>query len=318
MTSKKYSLILGLFALVLTAQAQTAKEWKDSSLIPPSRLAQHNEFINNQYDFPAKPRSQWELGFKVGSPNIGGDVSSIFPSFGWGLHVRKSFGYLLSLRAEFMSGSTKGLNWQDATSYMKNPAWAANGYNGFQRQANGQLLPVSPDRVFYNYKTKLSELSGQALFSLTNIRFHKAQNNLNLYAIVGASMTLYDAKVDALNASGQKYNFNTIPNGTWDTRKDTRSSLNAVLDGTYETAAQSRGKGKAFGRSVAFGPTFGIGAAFKLSKKINFTIEDRVSFAGSDLLDGQKWSFAAAGDPGPTPRNDAFNFLSLGLNINLF
>lgn len=318
MATKKFSLILGIFAVVLTAQAQNSKEWKDSSLIPPSRLAQHNEFLNNQYDFPAKPRSQWELGFKVGSPNIGGDVTTVFPSFGWGLHVRKSFGYLLSLRAEFMSGSTKGLNWQEAFNYMKNPAWAANGYNGYQRQGNGQLTPAAPDRVFYNYKTKLSELSGQALFSLTNIRFHKAQNNLNLYVIVGASMTMYDTKVDALNASGQKYNFNSIPNGTWDTRKDTRSSLKALLDGTYETDAQTDGKGKSFGRSVAFGPTFGAGAAFKLSKKVNFVIEDRITFAGSDVLDGQKWSFSPLGDPAPTSRNDAFNYLSLGLNINIF
>jgi hypothetical protein len=318
MTTKKFSLILGLFVVVLTAQAQTSKEWKDSSLIPPSRLAQHNEFLNNQYDFPAKPRSQWELGFKVGSPSILGEVSTVLPGFGWGLHLRKSLGYLISIRGEFMSSSTKGLNWQEAYSYMKNPAWAANGYNGYQRQGNGQLTPASPDRVFYNHKTKLSELSGQVLFSLTNIRFHKAKNNLNLYAIAGLSMVMYDVKVDALNASGQKYNFNSIPNGTSDTRKDTRSSLKSLLDGTYETAGQPGGRGRAFGRDVAFGPTLGAGAAFKLSNKINLVIEDRLTFTNTDVLDGQKWSFAPVGDPSLNGSNDFYNYLSLGLNINIF
>ena len=93
MASKNYAFILGLLALVMTTQAQMSgtggTDWKDSSLIPPSRMAQHNEFLNNQYIFPAKPRNQWEVGLKLGSPSISGDVSSVFPNFGYGLHVRK-------------------------------------------------------------------------------------------------------------------------------------------------------------------------------------------------------------------------------------
>ena len=96
MTIKKYSLILGLLALVMTTQAQSSTEggyeWKDSSLIPPSRMAQHNEFLNNQYIFPAKPRSQWELGIKVGSPTIAGHVSPVRIKFGFGVHARKAHG----------------------------------------------------------------------------------------------------------------------------------------------------------------------------------------------------------------------------------
>ncbi len=69
MASKKYAFILGLLALVMTTQAQMSakggSDWKDSSLIPPSRIAQHNEFLNNQYIFPAKPRNQWEVGLKL-------------------------------------------------------------------------------------------------------------------------------------------------------------------------------------------------------------------------------------------------------------
>ena len=99
MASKKYAFILGLLALVMTTQAQMSakggSDWKDSSLSPPSRMAQHTEFLNNQYIFPAKPRSQWEVGLKLGSPSIGGDVNSLAPNFGYGLHVRKSIGYIV-------------------------------------------------------------------------------------------------------------------------------------------------------------------------------------------------------------------------------
>jgi len=317
MASKKYSFLLGLLAFTMAVQAQSTKEWKDSSLIPPSRLAQHNEFLNNQYDFPAKPRNQWELGLKVGSPVINGDVAAQFPNFGWGLHLRKSLGYLLSIRGEFSSGSAKGLSWSDANNYAKNPAWA--GYQAFVRNPNGQLNAAGTvERVFYNYKTKLSELSVQALFSFSNIRFHKAENKLNLYTILGVGVAFYDANVDAKNASGQKYNFSGVPNGTWDTRKDTRSSLKTLLDGTYETPAEKAGNGTAFGRSTTPTLTTGLGAAFKLSKKVNFAAEYRLSFTQNDLLDGQKWNFAPVGDAAPTVQYDAFSFLSLGLNINLF
>lgn len=318
MASKKYSFILGLLALTMATQAQSSKEWKDSSLVPPSRLAQHNEFVNNQYDFPARPRSQWELGFKVGSPTIHSDVSAISPNFGWGIHVRKSLSYLFSIRAEFNSGSAKGLNWKDANNYSKNPAWA--GYQAFVRNGAGQLTPVgNVERVFYNYKTQVSDLSLQTLLSFSNILFHKAENKVNLYAILGFGLVFYDANIDAKNAAGQKYNFSGIPNGTWETRNDTRNSLKSLLDGTYETPAEKKDGGTAFGRSTSRILTTGVGSAFKLSKKVNLAAEYKMNIVrNDDLLDGQKWSFAPLGDPAASSKSDTYSFISLGLNINIF
>ena len=57
-------------------------------MIPASRAAQQSEFLNNQYNYPAKPRSQWELGVKVGEFHINGDVSPV-PNIGFGGHLRK-------------------------------------------------------------------------------------------------------------------------------------------------------------------------------------------------------------------------------------
>jgi len=93
MSSKKYTLLLGLVALVFsTVSAQEVTptgsyDWRDSSLITSSRLPQHNEFMNNQYYYPAKPRNQWEVGVKVGNFLITGDVPSFFPNLGLGAHV---------------------------------------------------------------------------------------------------------------------------------------------------------------------------------------------------------------------------------------
>src|SRR5689334_38024 len=66
----------------------------DSSVIPARRMAQHNEFLNNAYPFPAKPRNQWEIGLKGGVPIGITDVRYWGPTGGFGLHVRKALGYV--------------------------------------------------------------------------------------------------------------------------------------------------------------------------------------------------------------------------------
>lgn len=293
MSRKKYTLIFGFLALVLATQAQVA-EWQDSSLVPPSRLAQHNEFVNNQYNFPAKPRNQWEVGVKLGSPSISSDVDALNPNFGVGLHVRKSLGYLLSIRGELFTGTAKGLGSQQNTNYVNNPAW--NGYNN------------PTDKVFYNYKTKLTEASVQMLFNITNINFHKAEPKFALYAIAGVGVTMYDVNVDAKNASGANYNFNSISSAL--SKSETRSALKALLDGTYET----QGEG---GKASVVSATFGLGAAFKISKRVNVALESRHTFVANDLLDGQKWGPFPANNPSLSSHWDSYNFLSLGLNINI-
>ncbi len=326
MATKIFSMILGLSALFLTTEAQmSAKggtDWKDSSLIPSSRMAQHSEFLNNQYNFPAKPRSQWELGLKIGSPSFSGDVPSAFPNAGFGIHLRKSLGYLLSIRGEFYRGTATGFDWKGNYNYMRNPAWAGNGYQGNQRTYGGGSIGYIPgtDRVYYNYKTVLNDLSGQILLNFSNIRFHRAEPKIGLYSILGVGLLFYDTKIDALNASGQKYSFNSISGGNYAERSQTRKDVKALLDGKYETAGESNGlsDSKLFGMTSRVSTTVGFGAAFKLSKKVNIAVEDRISFVKDDLLDGQRWAAAPLGDAVLTGHWDTYNFLSVGLNINIF
>jgi len=319
MTSKLFSTILGFLALSITAEAQMSAaggtDWKDSSLIPASRMAQHSEFLNNQYSFPSKPRSQWEVGVKLGSPSISGDLATNFPNFGFGVHVRKSLGYLLSLRGEYVRGTATGLDWKGNYNYANNTAWASRGYLGHRSRS----IPAV-DKVFYNYKTNINDLSFQALLNLSNVRFHKAEPKFGLYTIIGIGVTFYDTKVDALNASGQKYNFNSIPGGNFATRKDTRSAIKALLDGTYETDGDSNGlrDNKLFGKTARLSGTVGFGAAFKLSKRVNLAFEERLTFVSDDLLDGQRWAATPIGDAVVTTHYDTHNFLSVGLNINIF
>lgn len=309
MASKKYKLLLGIFCLMgFSAFSQVGvRAYEDSSVIPSSRLPQHTEFLNGTYNYPAKPRNQWEIGIKGGAFTVSGDVPALFPTPGFGLHVRKAFGYVFSLRLEYMYGIGKGLHYGAANNYGKNPAWSA--------------YDASQEPVFYNYKTRVQDLSLQGVVTLNNIRFHKAKTGMNIYGFGGIGGSIYETKVNALNENGEKYDFSGIlpGSGVYKDRKDTRKALKDMMDDSYETPAESHGtyRPKLFGDTFKPSATVGIGIAFKLSNRINLAIEDRHTFIKDDLLDGQQWQENPTGDAALTRDFDSYNYATIGLNINL-
>lgn len=295
-------------------------------------MPQHTEFLNGTNNFPAKPRNQWEVGIKGGMFRVSGDVASQFAP-GFGLHVRKAFGYVFSLRLEYMYGIGKGLDWTSNENFGKNTAWEGNSvatrYSAPYRNPTGQVVSTlggvggnansAFESVFYNYKTKVQDLSIEGVFTLNNIRFHKSKTGFNVYGFAGIGATVYDTKVNALNGNA-KYTFSTITGGNvYKNRKDTRKALKNLLDDSYETAAENQGnrRPKLFGNTLKPSGTVGAGVAFKLSNRLNLAIEDRVSFIKDDLLDGQRWQEHAWGDAVLTRDFDSYNFTSVGLNINL-
>jgi outer membrane protein OmpA-like peptidoglycan-associated protein len=278
--------------------------------------------MNNQYYYPAKPRNQWEIGAKVGTFNIMGDVPSNMFNLGFGAHVRKALGYVFSLRAEYMHGTGKGQHWQEARNFAKNPAWSNVGSNTGAYTPN--VVTASGDRIpgeaiFYNYKTNLNDLSLQGIFSLNNIRFHKAKTGMNLYLLAGLGITWYESNINALNGS-TKYDYSSITtNQTYKNRSDIKSSIRDIQDDSYETAAESYGDSrmKLFGKTARPTGTVGVGVAFKVSNRINIAIEERFTMTTDDLLDGQRWQEYAHGDASLTRNYDSYNFLTAGLNFNL-
>src|SRR5687768_6723965 len=129
MASKKYSLLTGVLCLLAsygfsqtTTTTGTSYNVQDSSVVPSRRMPQHTEFLNGTYNFPARPRNQWEVGVKAGLFTVSGDVPALITP-GFGAHIRKAFGYIFSLRLEYMHGIGKGMHFQTASNYGKNPAF---------------------------------------------------------------------------------------------------------------------------------------------------------------------------------------------------
>lgn len=308
MASKKYSLLAGVLCLLASlGYAQVTYDVMDSSVVRSQDMDQYTRFKQGIENYPAKPRNMWEIGIKGGMHNISGDVASrIAP--GVGLHIRKAFGYVFSARLEYVMGFPKGQNWLRSGNYVSNPAWVNNGYT-----------PANSPFVFYNYKSRVQDLSLQGIFSLNNIRFHKSKSGVNFYALAGIGGMIYDTKVNALNGSGQRYNFSGIPQGTWKTRKDVRDQLKSLMDDSYETPAENHGarRPKLFGQTFKPVGHFGAGIAFKINNRLNLALEDRFTVTNDDLLDGQQWAEQTGAEPVLTRNYDTYNFLSLGLNINL-
>lgn len=307
---------------------------KDSSVVPSKRMPQHSEFLNGTYNFPAKPRNQWEIGIKGGLFQVSGDMPAVFFSPGFGAHVRKAFGYIFSLRLEYMYGIGRGRSFTPSGNFGKNSAWNfPGGYSAPLRWSTGQVissqfpfggsanLPFEP--VYYNYKTRVQDLSIQGIVTLNNIRFHKSKTGINFYGIAGVGGTIYDTKINAIdeaNRQNPKYNFASItPNNEYKKRRDTYKALRNLMDDTYETPAETQGarRPKLFGQTFKPSGTVGIGIAFKLSNRLNLAIEDRWTFIKDDLLDGQRWQEHAWGDAVLTRDFDSYNYMTVGLNINL-
>jgi len=310
MASKKFLSLIVLLCLLtsgLSAQVSGSYDVMDSSVIPSKRLPQHSEFMAHTYPFPALPRNQWELGVKVGTFNVIGDVRSRIPGFGAALHVRKALGYVFSLRGELGMGVARGLNFSPSVGYKGNP-WAPY-------IVPPALFPTTP--VYYNYKANVYEGSLEAVASLTNIRFHKAKSKFNIYVFAGIGGMIYDTKIDALNGTAL-YNFGALPPPTYENRKDIKKALKDNLDGDYETQGEGDPlQAKLFDKP--FRPVWNVGAGvqFKLSQKLSLSLEDKFSIPKTDLLDGQQWQEGWPEGPSQTRDMDSYNFFSLGLNFAL-
>jgi OmpA-OmpF porin, OOP family len=340
MTSKKYKILLTaftFFALGAFAQVGGSGSVYDSSVIPAKGMPQQNEFWNKSYNFPAKPRNMWEVGVSTGIFTVSGDVSSkVLTAPNFAVHVRKAFGYVFSLRLQYMNAVGKGQNWLAASNFGKNSAYNDNlpvgkRYFSPERLNSGQIVysdgngnaarSATSDVVFYNYKAKVQDLGLQGIVTLNNIRFHKQKTGMIIYGGGGIGATLYNTSVNALDASGNPYRtlFNGITNTTYKNRKDVLKALKAGMDKTYETSAENQGdrRPKIGKNTLKPSGTVLAGVAFKLGKRVNLAIEDRWTFIKDDLLDGQRWQEHAWGDAVLTRDFDSYNYASVGLNFNL-
>jgi len=305
MASKKYLLLAGAMSLLAASSGfaqvtPSSYDALDSSKVPAKRMAQQNNFVNHQSNFPAKPRSMWELGFHGGLHLISGTVTPT-PGFGGGISLRKALGHTFSLRAEYTGSFDYG---QDIKLRPKPAGVGNNAWNATAAKNNGMIVP--------NYKTATHALSLDAIVSLSNIMFYKAEPKVNWYVLAGYTLAMIDVDVDALGANGQGYDYSGINFGG--KRKDIKDALKNLQDKKYENNAPSQGNRIAIGRKddnqlLRHALDLGTGVAFKVSNRFNIGIEEKITMPFDAYLDG------IAGPGGSS--KDFFSYTSVRLNFNL-
>lgn len=299
----------------------------DENYYNKKQLAQQNEFMVGNYDFPGKPKDMWELGVKFGSFSIPlADVDADYMrSWGFGAHVRKSLGHTLSLRMEYVIGTAYGQNWRPSTSY-RNTGYYNPWFYRYQKNSvlpGGNVWdPINFPAVYYNYKTVSQDLSLQLMANIHNIRFYKAQTGMTFYTLGGIGISTWKGRVDAMHQvrgdlESAAYDFSSVlSTDDYANRKDVLKQLRDLQNHEYDTPIEqdpSVPYSKMFRGSVKPSVTGGLGIAFRVSPRMNIALEDRVIYNGSDLLDGVRW--AEQGDL--TPDKDFYNYLTLGVNFNI-
>ena len=265
---------IGLTLLFGTmAFAQQKSIFDDDVVKDPD--GQHKEWRAGNTKYPSKPRDMWELGLHAGILTISGDVNPWrpIPGYAFGLSLRKSLGYVFSVRLTGHYGVTCGVNFQpnQAGAWVNNriggrsdlPA-ASNGRNGY-----GSITVIDADPAdngnevyregsgipwFANYQNRYFEAALQGIFNLNNLQFHKDKNKWNLYVFGGGGGNIYSVYHDALNdgalyeqeftqLAADIYGGNSEYNrDTPDGRRAIRNYLiNDVLDRDFETSGEQWG-----------------------------------------------------------------------------
>lgn len=180
MSSKKYLLVAALIVLIQTvgmAQTDWGWDWKDSSKVPTKSLPQYNEFINNQYPYPAKPRDQWELSIGLGTAALSNEWANDF-GLGANISLRKSLSHTFSVRPSF--------------------SYYTNSGGGLNLNTN----------VHNDYKNNSYHFGVDLLTSVNTISHYRGNPKTNFYLITGIE---YYTTTITQSIAGGAYNSFTSP-----------------------------------------------------------------------------------------------------------
>jgi len=311
MASGKYLSILALTGLIATASFGQSSDagygWVlDSSKRSVKNMPQQNEFLNNQYPYPSKPRSMWELGVSGGTSFLFSDIDPAF-GYGGGLSLRKSLGHVFSVRGSYNGSINKGLDYRLRNTY--------DGAFGPWHLNYG----ANQHKYVANYRTKIHQLSVDFLASLNTASGYRGNPKTNIYLLAGYSLLGADVDVNAVNEGGdgladdRTYAFDANPNIYSGTRGDIKDYVKGLLDDTYESNAQVFGQSRnTIGRSndnwlIRHAFNLGAGVAFRITDRFNLGIEQKFTMPFDDNFDGVKDGLS----------NDFISATQFRLNFNI-
>jgi hypothetical protein len=243
---------------------------------------------------------RWRWGVNAGAMWQTSNVKAI-PALGGGFTIEK----ILNKRADALLGFSLGFRYLSGQTLGMNttPSYGLHNNNAL----NGTFNPATnydsmPGYFYYNHKTYIQE--GNLELKMNFPKFEK-NTGVILEVFGGIGISKYKTWIDALDANGNKYNFTDLQG-----KNVTQSDLNHVFDGSYETLAQ----GSSDGGTYRFTPSVGIGLGYHISRHFSLLAEYKVSFPGTNLLDGVQYD----NNNNLLSKNDYYNYASLALTYTFY
>ncbi len=280
------------------------------------RSKQFHKYMDHQEVFPPKPRNMWEVGFGLGLYNVIGNVPTMMLWQGGGggvnVHVRKSLGYIFSVRAEFIYGVGRNLDLQPTASY--DAPYTKYGYEPMYHTGTG--LP--PNAIYRYTRTEASQLSLDAVLNAYNINFHNARNAVSIFGFFGIGGYAYKTRINALDDKYQPYNFGTIVKNPNEKKSKVRKDLMKGMDKKFESAADNVGSNHILDKkNLDFAPSIGAGVQYKINKKWNVELQERYTFPNDRYVDGSPFGRPLGNTVAVGKASDAINYFSIGVNHNI-
>lgn len=243
----------------------------------------------------------WTFGLNAGLAYQSSDVKAKIEGFGFGATLGKNIYYqpdaplAFDLRGRFLYTRQYGLN--SLRSYNIQNNLALNGAGLLDYTAYPAGLEEPRGFVFQNHETTTTELGLEGLITLNQLR---ERTGVHLGLFGGLGLDWFKAKTDQAGFDGNEY-FEAYANIN-ETRSTSsiRNELERILDGNYETVAD----GNKDNGSVRFMPSLGVELGLQLSPYFLVYGGHRVTFSGTDALDGERFA---------DPNNDLYHYTNLGL-----
>lgn len=296
MTVKKLSALalMLMFSSFAIGQTDWGWDWKDSSKISVKSMPQHNEFLNNQFPYPAKPRNQWELGGGLGTAMLFGDVD---PKVGVGgsISLRKAIDHSWSLRGSYTGLMTSGMD------YRRRPVAGNPAFNRapFTTTAGGYVA---------NFKNQAHVLGFDVIYSLNTASYYRGNPKWNWYLLAGYSLVVAQSTTDVPNTPGNPYagiNFGQKKSDIRDAVKALPS--NTVLAPISASARRSPIDVNNSNWISRHALNLGAGVAYKISNKWNIALEQKFINPFEDEMDGINAGRST----------DIYSFTNARVNINI-
>ena len=244
----------------------------------------------------------WTFGLNGGFSYQSSDIRATDQGFGFGATLGKSIYYepgapiSLELRGRFLYARQYGLD--PFRSYDIGNNDVLNGSTGLDYTTYPSQLNEPRGFVYQNHKTDVGELALEGVLTLNRLR-ETTGVVASIYG--GLGIDWYRTKMDQADGIGNEYFAGYAGLSESATKSNIRGELRSqILDGNFESLADEF---EDFGK-LGIMPSVGFEIGYDLTPNFSIFGGHRITFSGTDLLDGHQWE---------NPNKDIYHYTNFGL-----